>query len=492
MANVMHLIFRAVLCLLCLASTVHTDSAFAGRLEAGEFRTLPTTGAGSITTGTTVNFQNSFDTPPIVVAISDRTGNNSASIRITNITTTSFLATMLEPDNWDGRHIAQDVQYIAVEPGRHVLPDGSIIEANSVNISNIQRGPGVAGTPSWTAVSYSAALGPTVALLSQIQTANSETNNPPVNASRPHITSIVRNAGAAGFDIALERSQALTGPAPVTETVGWIAMTAGGNESFPDIAGNTIDWASRVNTSTIRGWDNGCFTTNFGLNSASAVVVAKKTSRNNADGGWFRYCSKSATTIGLRVDEDTDQDGERSVAAGDAEQPSIIAFSQPFHANLSAALSTTKISQNFESDVDGDGTTDNGFALPSAIFDYLILVTNSGNAPPNFNSVMVTEQLPPNVELRVSDFGGAGSGPISFVQGAPPSGLSFSFAGLGDTGDSISFSTDGTNFNYTPTPDADGFDSAVTHFQVRPSGFLAANRGSGNPSFTLRFKARIK
>ncbi len=458
----------------------------AGRLEGGEFRTNSTTGSNR--SPTPVTFQNPFDTVPIVVALSDQRGNQSASIRITNVTTTGFDALILEPDNWDGGHLDQTAQYIAVEPGRHALPDSSIIEAGRNNIANVQLGPGVAGTASWSTVNYSASLGASVAVLAQIQTANSETANPATTPSRPHITAIVQNANATGFQLALERSQALTGSAPVTETVGWIAMTAGATENFPDINGVTVNWASTVSGFNVRGWDNGCFTENFGLNSTNAVVVAKKNSRRNGDGGWLRYCSKGATTIGLRVDEDTDQDGERSVAAADAESVGIIAFSQPFHADLSAQLSVTKVSQNFVSDVDS-----NHFALPNASFEYLILVTNSGNAPPNEDSVTVTEQLPPDTALFVNDFAGAGSGPVEFIQGTPTSGLDpVIYSSLGSTTDAISFSIDGVNFNYTPVPDGDGYDSAVTHFRVAPAGFFAADRGSGSPSFSLRFRARIE
>lgn len=478
---------RLIAPLLIAIQFLSATTAHAGRLEAGEIRTIPTTGTGSQRIPTPVTFQNPFDTVPIVVAISDQAGSNSASIRIFNVTTTGFDALMLEPDNWDGRHIAQDVQYIAVEPGRHVLPGGGIIEAAHETISNVQHGSGVAGPTSWANINYTAPLGASVALLSQIQTANSEIGNPPNTASRPHITAIVQNAGSTGFQLALERSQALTGPIPSAEIVGWIAMTAGGNENFPDINGNTINWASRVTGFAVRGWDNGCFAQNFGLSSSTAVVVAKKTSRRNGDGGWFRYCSLGSTTIGLRVEEDTDQDGERSVASGDAEQASIIAFSRPFHANLRANISLTKVSQNFVSTVDA-----NHFSLPGASFDYLILATNIGNAPPNHNSLVITETLPANIEMRVSDFGAPGSGPLEFSQGSPTSGLAYIFTALNNGADSISFSTDGVNFNHDPTPDIDGFDSAITHFRIQPSGFFAADRGGGSPNFSIRFKARIK
>lgn len=470
--------------LLAAATLLSAHNVEAGRLEGGNFTTINTTGPSKASTP--VTFQNAFDTVPVVVAISDQRGGQSASIRISGVTTTGFDALVLEPDDWDGGHLDQMIQYIAIEPGRHVLPGGNIIEAGRTNISNIQRGAGVPGTASWANVNYSASLGPAVAVLHQIQTANSESALPPATVSRPHITSIIDNATSTGFQIALDRSQALTGPAPVSETVGWIAVTAGLNGSFPDISANTISWASRLSGFVVRGWGDDCFTQSFGLNSASAVVVAKKNSRRNSDGGWLRYCSKSATTLGLRVDEDTDQDSERSVAAADAERSGFLAFSQSFHANLRPEISVTKVSQNFVSDMG------NQFALPGAVYEYLILVTNSGNAPPNADSVIITELLPSEIEMRVTDYGAPGSGPVVFSDGAPASALNYSFNSLGSSSDSISFSTDGTNFNYTPVPDGDGYDSNVTHVRIRPSGFFAPNSGSGSPNFSLRFRARIK
>ena len=470
--------------LLCgLIALVH-NPAQAGRLEAGSFTAHDTISGSRLPAR--VNFQQAFDVPPVVVALADTRGNNSASIRITNITTTGFDELILEPDNWDGRHITQDVHYIAVEPGRHVLPDGRVIEAGRLNTSAVQFGTGfTGGTASWATVNFSSALPATPSVIAQIQTANSETNNPANGPSRPHITAITQNAGLSSFQVALDRSQANSGPFPSSETVGWIAFPAGLSGTFPDTASNTITWSAVNTAANIRGWDNPCVTHNFGQTSASRIVVAKKRTRNNNDGGWFRRCSLSSTTIGLEVDEDRDQDNERGIATIDAESAAIIAFSRAFHALLEPDLSVTKTSVSFSDGFGGD------FALPGGTVDYLITVQNDGNSPPNYDSVIVTEALPSELAFVITDFGGPGSGPVQYTDGSPASGLNCLFTSLASTTDCFSFSTDGTNFNHTPTDSGDGTDPAVTHVRISPTGYMAPDTGSGATSFELRFKGKI-
>ena len=164
-----------VAALLAVASLLFAQvPAHAGRIEAGTFIAHDTLGTN--TTPDPVFFQEPFDTPPVVIALSDSNGNNSASIRITNISTTGFDELILEPENWDGRHLSQVTQYLAVEPGRHVLPDGTVIEAGFVDMSNVQFGTGfTGGVASWNNITFSAPLPGTPIILHQLQTANSET-----------------------------------------------------------------------------------------------------------------------------------------------------------------------------------------------------------------------------------------------------------------------------------------------------------------------------
>ena len=486
--RVANLLPRLISCLVLViaANSIWYAPAHAGRIEAGTFTAHDT--LGSNRTPDPVVFQQPFDVPPVVVAISDSTGNNSASIRVTNITTTGFDELILEPDNWDGRHLAQPTQYIAVEPGRHILPDGTIIEAGFIDMNEVQYGNGfTGGTASWRNVSFSAPLSGSPTVFHQLQSANSETRNVANQSSRPHITSIAQSLGVSGFQLALDRSQANSGPFPSTETVGWVAIQSGLNGSFPDTSGTNINWSTRTTTPNIRGWDNGCFTQAHGVVGAvNPVVVAKKITRNNADGGWFRYCSINGTSIQLRVDEDRDQDNERNIAAGDAEAAAIIAFSRDFHANLRADLNVTKVRTSI------NNTDGSDFGLPGGIVTYLITVSNSGNAPPNENSVIVTEALPAELDLLLADFGGAGTGPIDYDDGTPASSLNCLFVSFADTGDCYAFSTDGIDYTYIPVDSGDGTDPNVRFVRVQPTGFMNPEAGAGTPNFTLSLRARIR
>ncbi len=454
------------------------SKAHAGRIEAGTFTAHDTLAVGT-RDPERVNFQQNFDVPPIVVAISDLRGGNSASIRISNVTTTGFDELILEPDNFDGRHLSQTVHYIAVEPGRHVLPDGTVLEAGFTNTSAVQFGSGVAGTASFTNVSFSRPMASTPSVISQLQTFNSETRDVAEQSSRPHITALAISPTISGFQLALERSQANSGPAPSTETVGWIAI--------PDTSGANVTWSSVNTSANIRGISDGCFVQNFGQNSSARISVAKKITRNNPDGGWLRYCSLSATTIGVRINEDTDQDAERNVSVTEAEAASIITFSRAFHSELTADINVTKVSDNF---VDTVGT--GGFSLPDATFDYSINVSNDGNSRPNFDTVVALDALPSEVALVITDISGAGSGPVEFLDGAVSSELSYNFISLGSNTDSIEFSTDGSDFTHTPVDSGDGTDPDVTHIRVTLSGAMAPNSSGTASSFDLRFRAKIK
>lgn len=452
----------------------------AGRLEAGSF-TAHATNTGN-SNPVRVSFQQAFDTIPIVVALSDSNGSDAAAIRITNISTTGFDELILESDSFDGPHASQSIHYVAIEPGRHVLPDGSIIEAGTASVSAVQHGAGVAGSESWAPISYSAPLPGTPGVIAQLQTANSETRTVATQTSQPFITAALNNLTTTGFQVALERSEVNGGPIPSAETIGWIAFPTGSSGTLPDVSSNTITWSGTNTSTNIRGWGDGCFTNLFGQTSGSAIVIAKKNSHLGGDGGWLRRCSISSSLIGLTVDEDTARDTERNHTA---ESASIIAFSGSFHALLEPNLSVTKTSVSFADTLGSD------FALPGATVDYLITVQNSGNAPPNHDSMILTETLPAQLGLVVTDFGTPGSGPFQYQDGALAGGLTCNFISLASTTDCYSFSTDGTNFNHTPVDGGDGIDPAITHVRITPTGYMAPDTGGGATSFTLRFRGRI-
>ncbi|MEP0095097.1 hypothetical protein [Parasphingorhabdus sp.] len=461
--------------LLCAFSSAH-----AGRFEAGSFTAHDTSANGN---PVRVNFQQTFDTVPIVVALIGNTGTDAAKIRITNVTTTGFDELILEPDDFDGPHSAETIHYLAVEPGRHVLPGGGIVEAGTETVSAIQHGSGVGGAESWANPTYSASLPAIPGVIAHIQTANNEPLASGSSPSQPFLTATTRNLTASGFDLALERSEASAGSIVASETIGWIAFPAGSSGSFLDVSNASVTWSGVNTASNIRGWNNGCFSNPFGLTSASAIVIAKKNSHFGGDGGWIRRCSLSSSAIGLTVDEDTSRDNERGHIV---ESTSIIAFSRAFHALLSPSMSVTKTSVSF---TDQLGSS---FALPQAQIEYLISVQNAGNSPPNYDSIALVEALPSQVALVVTDFGAPASGPVQYLDGSPATGLTCSFAGFASTTDCYSFSTDGTDFTYQPTDSGDGTDPLVSHVRIVPSGFMQADGVTSPTAFTLRFHAKIK
>jgi len=148
--------------------------------------------------------------------------------------------------------------------------------------------------------------------------------------------------------------------------------------------------------------------------------------------------------------------------------------------------------------------TTNPKAIPGSIMQYTILVMNTGPGHIDNNTTVIIDPIPANTELFVGDIGGAGSGPILFTtgpscsSGTAVSGLSYSFNGLSDTGDSISFSkSNGSTYDQItdiPSPDANGYDAAVTHFKVSLSGIFNGTIASGgsNTSFCLQYRVRVK
>jgi len=78
--------------------------------------------------------------------------------------------------------------------------------------------------------------------------------------------------------------------------------------------------------------------------------------------------------------------------------------------------------------------------------------------------------------------------PVQFDDSASPTptGLSFNYA------NNVTYSTNGVSFTYVPVPDANGFDAAITHVRIAPTGAMNAPGVGGNPQFQLRFVVRLK
>lgn len=132
-------------------------------------------------------------------------------------------------------------------------------------------------------------------------------------------------------------------------------------------------------------------------------------------------------------------------------------------------------------------------AIPGALMTYTITVLNSGAGPVDSGTTVITDPVPANAALFVSDINGAGSGPVLFTQGSTSSGLSYTFAALGNAGDDVDFSNNsGATWSYVPIPGVDGCDPLVTHLRINPKGRFVGTAAPPNPGFSLNFRVCVK
>jgi uncharacterized repeat protein (TIGR01451 family) len=146
-------------------------------------------------------------------------------------------------------------------------------------------------------------------------------------------------------------------------------------------------------------------------------------------------------------------------------------------------LLISKISQVISDPVNGAA---NPKSIPGSIQRYTITVTNSGPGAVDSSSLAIADVLPTTVELYVATGGGD---PVLFTNGITASGLTYNYA------TNVGFSNQpggGAPYTYTPVPDANGFDSAITGVRVAPSGSMSAASGGNQPSFNVQFRVRIK
>ncbi len=143
-----------------------------------------------------------------------------------------------------------------------------------------------------------------------------------------------------------------------------------------------------------------------------------------------------------------------------------------------------QLSSTFEDPFSGTTTPK---SIPGARKRYTLRVTDNGpGRVVDADSMRIVVPVPANTRLYVRDLGAPGSGPVRFVDGSPPSGLLYAYAGLGSAADDLAFSNDGgTTWGYVPVPTANGTDPAVTHVRVSPRGRPACTTGGPERSFDL-------
>lgn len=155
-----------------------------------------------------------------------------------------------------------------------------------------------------------------------------------------------------------------------------------------------------------------------------------------------------------------------------------------FYVTVMPSLTIVKSVQTFSDPVNG---TTSPKAIPGAEMLYTIIVANSGAGSVDTGTTVITDPIPASMSMCVSTL--CSNPPVSFSCSVTPAcGLSYTYA------TNVTYSNQvggGAPFNYTPAPDAAGYDANVTGVRINPSGILNG-QSAGNPSFSLFLKMMIK
>ena len=285
-------------------------NAYAWKISAGTV----TINDPTVTSGfQTVSFTGAFFDVPLVVFVltKDTPSNEPRALRIQNVTTSGFEIIQVRPTVCGGcadagSFTSHGVNWIAIEPGRHKLPSGELIEVGTTPLTTTVQKK-FAGAEGWDPVLFSSAFSSsTIAMVGQVQTNN---NGVDINGGQtnPFITTAIRNATASGFETALELSEVLTALPVNAEIIGWLAAPTGLSDTLTDTGSGSVLIEAILSADNIT---HTCSIDNNFNNSyaSSPLVVASKNRLDGGDGGWMRECSITTSAVRLRLQEDEGAD----------------------------------------------------------------------------------------------------------------------------------------------------------------------------------------
>lgn len=146
-----------------------------------------------------------------------------------------------------------------------------------------------------------------------------------------------------------------------------------------------------------------------------------------------------------------------------------------------AVLNAVKTTQVF------DPTNAGLYAVPGNDVIYTIEFTNSGDGPADNDSILIIDGLPDEIEFYNGDIDGPGPQTTPVTGTDNGSGLTFNYASDVRYSNALSRPVNFAACSYTPSA---GYDPNVNYICVNPKGTMAA--GTPDPSFAIKFRARIK
>ncbi|MEO0485513.1 MAG: Hint domain-containing protein [Pseudomonadota bacterium] len=248
--------------------------------------------AGTITTNSPTEnapITVTFDTPltdPVFAFTHTNNGGDPFVIRVTNQTTdingdtTSFTFIFEEWEYLDGPHSATEtISWLAIEKGIHLLPDGRLIEAGTSDVSSAARNTGISET-------FVAPFSSAPVVLTSVMSDNDSIT---IDSDPSTVTS-------SGFNLTLQEEEGQDG-VHATETIGWIAIQAGGS-------------ASTGTAQNYGGFDENVDVLSLGDTFVNPVVLAETQTINGGDTATVITTGQTTDDVSLFLREETSNDTE--------------------------------------------------------------------------------------------------------------------------------------------------------------------------------------
>ncbi|MBN2712831.1 MAG: hypothetical protein JXR97_10435 [Planctomycetes bacterium] len=228
-----------------------------------------------------VTFRNSYTNPVVVMGPPSYEGSDPSSIRVRNVTTTSFEWQLDEYDYLDGKHGEETVGYMVVEAGSYRLADGSLLQAGKAQV-----------TAQFTGITFPVAFASTPVSLTQTIT---------VNDGSAVVTRQTQD-GPTGFQVCLQNQESRASTPHSTETVAWISFSAGATDF-----GGLKTSVSPLTTEIDHEWAAVRFSESF---SVAPVVLSSMQSTLGGDTSALRMKSFATGSVSIMIEEETSKDTE--------------------------------------------------------------------------------------------------------------------------------------------------------------------------------------
>jgi len=255
----------------------------AAKIEVGDIAVTQTNALA----WTTVTLANSYTSPVVVMGPLSYTGSTALTVRVQNVTSTSF---QFQVDRWD-HHATQthttleQLSYIVMEAGTHAV--GGVIW---------QAGQRAGVTQATDSQALSSLFTTAPAVFAQVGSSGPVVDDDAVQAR-------VSGVSATGFSVELDESEIDATP-HAAETVHWIAMSQGSSNFFSTARRFQAGSVTGTATTATGGIDSAFRTRSFSRMHADPFLFASMQSKNDLDPATLRWRYLFADRVDLIAQED--------------------------------------------------------------------------------------------------------------------------------------------------------------------------------------------